>query len=175
MNNGQGPPFHGKFRGTVSDNNDPLGLGRLRAKVVDVLGSLESGWALPSVPYAGPNVGLFLLPPVGANVWVEFEHGDPDYPIWTGCFWGVPGATGTSSDFPGNLQPDPTKLKVLKTAIGTITLDETDGDGSITIETEDGKKIVMDTTKITIDNGEGATIEMEGPQVSINSDALQVT
>jgi len=33
------------------------------------------------------GVGLFFLPPKGANVWVEFEGGDPDYPIWSGCFW----------------------------------------------------------------------------------------
>src|SRR5690242_16334218 len=85
--NGQGPPFYGKYRGVVTDNADPLMLGRVRAKVQDVLGDNESGWALPSSPYAGDGVGLFLIPPKDALVWVEFEHGDPDYPIWSGCFW----------------------------------------------------------------------------------------
>ena len=47
----------------------------------------DSGWALPAVPYAGDGVGFFMIPPIGASVWIEFEHGDPDYPIWTGCFW----------------------------------------------------------------------------------------
>jgi hypothetical protein len=176
--NGQGPPYYGKFRGTVSDNRDPIGLGRLRAKVVDVLGPVESGWALPSVPFAGKGVGLFLLPPVGANVWIEFEHGNPDYPVWTGCFWGVPTATGLPtvlpSDFPANLLPDPTKIKVLKTDAGTITLSELPGIGGITIETPDGKNIVIHGLRIQITNGQGAIIEMEGPSVAINGDALRV-
>ena len=43
---------------------------------------------MPSVPFAGPKVGFFAIPPVGANVWVEFEAGDTDHPIWSGCFWG---------------------------------------------------------------------------------------
>ena len=82
------PTFYGKFRGVVTANNDPDRLGRIRAKVQDVLGDRESGWALPALPYAGDGVGLYLIPPVDAFVWVEFEHGNPDYPIWTGCFWG---------------------------------------------------------------------------------------
>ena len=86
MTQGQ-TPFYGKYRGTVTENSDPSMLGRIRAKVQDVLGSNDSGWALPSLPYAGKGVGLFLVPPVGASVWIEFEHGDPDYPIWSGCFW----------------------------------------------------------------------------------------
>lgn len=174
----KGPPFYGKFRGTITDNADPLRLGRVRAKVVDVLGQLESGWALPAVPFAGKDVGLFLMPPTGANVWIEFEHGDPDYPIWTGCFWGVPTAVGLPSlpptEFPASLLPEQVALKVLKTDAGTITLDETPGIGGVTIETADGMKIKLNTLGITIDDGTGGKIELQGPMVSVNSDALQV-
>jgi hypothetical protein len=80
-------PFFGKYRGSVVDNVDPLRLGRLSVRVPDVFGD-NLGWALPCVPFAGPGVGFLALPPVGANVWVEFEAGDPDYPVWAGCFWG---------------------------------------------------------------------------------------
>ena len=72
--------FYGKYRGQVSDVSDPKRIGRLRAKVPAVLGSTDSGWALPCMPYGGLGVGMFNVPPVGAGVWVEFEGGDPSYP-----------------------------------------------------------------------------------------------
>jgi uncharacterized protein involved in type VI secretion and phage assembly len=80
--------WYGKFRGVVTDNQDPERLGRLRAVVPDVLGSTPSTWAMPCVPLAGPGMGVWGVPPVGAGVWVEFEQGDPDYPIWVGGWWG---------------------------------------------------------------------------------------
>src|SRR5690242_1758528 len=79
--------YYGKYRGKVVDNKDVNGLGQILVSVPDVLGQVEL-WAMPSVPYAGPSVGFFFLPPVGANVWVEFEAGDPQFPVWSGCFWG---------------------------------------------------------------------------------------
>jgi len=109
MSNGQ--PFYGKYRGIVSDNRDPLNMGRIRARIPDVLGENECGWALPSLPYAGNGVGLFLLPPLNSSVWMEFEQGNPDYPIWTGCFWAKEG------DAP--LTPAVPEKKLLKTDTGT--------------------------------------------------------
>jgi hypothetical protein len=79
--------FYGKYRGKVVNNIDPLMQARLLVEVPAV-SDLPLSWALPCVPYGGAGVGFFALPPIGANVWVEFEGGDPNYPIWTGCFWG---------------------------------------------------------------------------------------
>src|SRR6185436_4797932 len=76
--------FFGKFRGVVTDNKDPKQIGRVRARVPDVMGDKESGWALPCFPFGGSGMGFIALPSVGAGVWIEFEHGDPDYPIWAG-------------------------------------------------------------------------------------------
>jgi hypothetical protein len=162
--NGSGRPFIGKYRGVVSDNRDPLMLGRVRAKVSDVFGDEESGWALPSVPYAGKNVGLFLVPPTDALVWIEFEHGDPDYPIWTGCFW-------AQGEVPAS--PAVAEMKVLKTDAGTITVNDL-AVGGITIETNKGMKITLSTTGIEITDGGGGAIKLTGPQVSINDGALEV-
>ena len=78
--------YFGKYRGTVVSNDDPTSRGRLQVTVPNLV---ENTWAMPCVPYAGSGVGFFAIPPVGANVWVEFEGGDPDYPIWSGCFWGI--------------------------------------------------------------------------------------
>jgi uncharacterized protein involved in type VI secretion and phage assembly len=161
--NAQGPPFYGKYRGVVTDNRDPVQLGRVRARVQDVLGDQESGWAMPAVPYAGKGVGFFLIPPVDALVWFEFEHGDPERPIWTGCFWAT-----------GELDAAPEK-KVLKTDAGTITLDDTPGAGGITIETAIGMRIKISVQGIEITNGQNGTIELTGPQVSVNNGALEVT
>jgi uncharacterized protein involved in type VI secretion and phage assembly len=84
--------FHGKFRGRVTDNQDPLQIGRIRASVPDVLGDAASGWAMPCFPFAGQGLGFFALPDVGAGVWIEFEHGDPDFPIWAGSWYGTVGS-----------------------------------------------------------------------------------
>ncbi|MBD0337519.1 MAG: baseplate assembly protein [Cyanobacteria bacterium Co-bin13] len=149
----------------VSDNQDLLFLGRIRAKVPDIYGDQESGWALPALPYAGNQVGLFLVPPTGAHVWIEFEGGSPEYPIWTGCFW----AQGEVPATP----PQPA-VKVLKTDVGTLTLDETPGIGGITLETTAGMKIALTATGIEISNGQGS-LQITGPQISLNNGALEVT
>jgi uncharacterized protein involved in type VI secretion and phage assembly len=162
---GQGPPFFGKFRGVVTDNRDPLMLGRVKASVPDVYEDEESGWAMPSVPYAGNGVGLYLIPPVDAAVWIEFEHGDPDYPIWSGCFW-------SQGEVPAT--PATAEMKVLKTDVGTVTLNDTPGAGGITIETTAGMKIKFDATGIEISNGQNATIKLSGPRVTVNNGALEV-
>ena len=80
-------PFFGKYRGTVEQNIDDMNQGRVQVSCPNVLGRGRFSWALPCVPYAGPGVGFFAIPPIGASVWVEFECGDPDWPIWSGCFW----------------------------------------------------------------------------------------
>ena len=83
-----GAPYLGKFRGVVTDTTDPLMMGRVKATVPDVFGDDPCGWAMPCAPFGGSGIGFFAVPPVGAGVWIEFEQGDPDYPIWAGCWWG---------------------------------------------------------------------------------------
>lgn len=93
--------YFGKHRGEVADDRDPLKLGRVRVRVPAVLGDVDSGWAMPCAPYAAKGASGFVIPPIGVKVWVEFEGGDPDFPIWAGCFWDkpedVPGAESTDS------------------------------------------------------------------------------
>src|SRR5258708_36061190 len=81
--------YYGKYRGLVIENIDPEQIGRVMVQVPDVKGELPSSWAMPCVPAAGIQSGCFIVPPIGSQVWVEFEQGDPDYPIWTGGFWGL--------------------------------------------------------------------------------------
>lgn len=157
--------FLSKYRGTVVNNIDPMQLGRIQISVPSVLGEGRMSWAMPCVPYAGPGVGFFAIPPTGANVWVEFEGGDIDYPIWSGCFWGV-------GEVPA--MPAIAEMKILKTDIGTITINDLPGVGGIIIETTTGMKIEIGALGIEITNGQGASIKLTGPQVSINDGALDV-
>ena len=157
--------FFGKYRGKVENNIDPLQQGRVQVSVPAVLGDGSLSWAMPCSPYAGSGVGFFTVPPNGANIWVEFEGGDPDYPILSGCFWGtgeVPAAPALAG------------MKVLKTDTATITINDLPGVGGIKIETVTGMKIEISVTGIEISNGMGASIKLMGPKVSLNDTALEV-
>ena len=156
--------FFGKYRGKVSDNKDPRKRGRLKVTAPDVLGDQESRWAVPCVPYAGKGVGWFLIPPVNASVWIEFEQGDLDCPIWSGCFW---------SDDEVPVSDAAPEKKVLKTDCGTITINDQQGSAGITIETKRGMKVVMDDQGIELSNG-SQKIKLATANVSINDGALEV-
>ncbi|MFN7949737.1 MAG: phage baseplate assembly protein V [Blastocatellia bacterium] len=167
--------YYGKYRGTVINNIDPMQLGRLQVQVPDVLGLVPSSWAVPCVPLAGPTgppMGVYLVPPIGAGVWVEFEQGDPDYPIWAGCRWGAP------SDIPpialAGLPVSPSI--VLQTAgQNSISISDLPGPtGGIMLKSTTGAMIVVNDIGITISNGKGATIVMTGPSVTINNGALTI-
>jgi len=157
--------FFGKYRGKVENNIDPQMMGRVQVSVPAVLGEGSLSWAMPCAPFAGPGVGFFTIPPNGANVWVEFEAGNPDYPIWSGGFWGLGEAPAV---------PALAEIKVLKTDTATITVNDLPGIGGITIETTLGAKIAISATGIEINNGMGGSLILQGPQVSINNGALEV-
>jgi uncharacterized protein involved in type VI secretion and phage assembly len=144
--------YFGKYRGKVENNIDPLQLGRIQVSAPAVLGAGTLSWAMPCAPYAGNGVGLFLIPPTGANVWVEFEGGDPDYPIWAGCFWGtgeVPAA------------PAVAEMKVLKTDSIKLVLSDLAGGGGVTLEVASPavgmpSKVVIDSNGITVEHSPGS-------------------
>ena len=83
-------PFWGKYRGTVIDSADPKKLGRLKVSVPAVMTAGRAAWAMPCVPYTGRPPAKRDIPPARTQIWVEFENGDLDYPIWVGCFWTAP-------------------------------------------------------------------------------------
>ncbi len=153
--------YYGKYRGQVSDNNDPSNLGRVRATVPRLLGDEETGWALPAFAYGGKSEqGLFAVPDVGAGVWIEFESGDLSYPIWSGTWY-------TSGAIPESAQPG---KKVLKTTSGhKIVLDD-DG-GSLEITDSNGNSIAMDATVIKISAGSATKIVIDAPQIELVENA----
>ena|SRR2546422_6938747 len=169
--------YFGKYRGTVADNDDKTSRGRLKVKVPAILGTLEV-WAMPCVPYAGKSVGFYSLPAVGAGIWIEFEAGDPSYPIWTGCFWAddeLPDASDAA-------------VKIWKTESLTMRLDDdadellikNKSDSKVTfssdVKTESGRSThTVGSSGVVSDQGGIGKVEVTVASVKVNGGALEVT
>ena len=145
--------FFGKYRGSVVTNLDPLKQGRLILRVPDVFGLLTSNWALPCVPLAGPMMGTsFVPPPVGASVWVEFEQGDPQMPIWVGCFWETPATLGKMALLAGTTPTPSVTLETATSGIGVSDLPNLPPTaGNVSLYTNEGTtSISLDASGVTI-------------------------
>lgn len=169
--------YFGKYRGTVTGNADPTERGRLKVRVPAVLGELEV-WAMPCVPYAGAGVGLYSLPEPDTGVWVEFEAGDPSYPIWSGCFW-ADGELPDESD---------AAVKIWKTE--SLTLRLADADDEILVEASSGSKVTIagdivsesggathtvGSDGVVSESGGAGKMEVTSSSVKVNDGALEVT
>lgn len=165
-------PLIGKYRGVVVNNVDPLQIGRIQASVPDLAGLIPGTWAMPCLPLAGINTGLFTVPPIGAGVWIEFERGNADYPIWVGGYW------GTAAEVPAlsHIVPPGVSGITLQTTLknGIVISDVPGPTGGILIQTTAGAMISVSDTGIIISNGKGAVISMTGPTVDVNVGALTV-
>lgn len=170
--NGQ-QQFFGKYRGVVLNNVDPMQQGRIQVQVPDVTGLAPASWAAPCVPVAGLQTGMVALPIPGSGVWVEFEQGDPDHPIWTGCFW------GSAAEVPALALATPPAVPAitLQTPLQNgITVSDLPGPtGGIMIKSASGATLIVNDTGIYIQNGKGAMITLVGPSVTVNNGALVVT
>lgn len=194
--------FYGKYRGFVVENADPEKLGRLKVQVPSVLGSdVVTGWAMPCVPYGGDaDMGFLFIPEVGAGVWVEFEEGDLEFPIWVGTFWSKPGG---ESELPkpnkadgseeSSVQDPPTR-KIIKSKKGhTIQFEDAEGEEMVTIfeatnshvitMNKDGIKITdgANTNKITLDKDgikvedkNGNVVTMDSSGVTIKGSSIKI-
>jgi uncharacterized protein involved in type VI secretion and phage assembly len=152
--------FYGKYRGIVTDVDDSTW--RIKASVPNVLpGGSATGWCMPCVPYAGPQVGFLMLPEVGSAVWIEFEGGDPSYPIWVGMYW-------TSGDLPSNASAS---VKSIITSAGSIAFDN--DQSSITLTDAQNNTVVLDSDGVTSTSGSNI-VAIGTSSVSVNDGALEV-
>lgn len=168
--------FYGKYRGTVLLNLDPMGIGRIIASVPAVSSLLPTSWCMPCYPLAGKLQGISYVPQIGAGVWIEFEGGDPDRPIWTGCFWGLEAELPTDAT-KASITNNPVSPSIIlqNTLQNVVIISDLPGPtGGITLRSLTGAKIVVNDTGIYIDNGKGASITLLGPTVTINNGALTV-
>lgn len=176
-------PYYGKYRGMVLNNVDPLQIGRLQVQVPDVAGLVPTSWAMPCFPSSGKQMGVYMLPQIGSGVWVEFEQGDPDYPIWSGCWFGsvaemplaVPAGNPVSPSFviQSTLQ-QAIIISDLPPSVPPPVMPPAPTTGGIILRSTTGASIVVNDAGIFISNGKGATINMVGPTITINNGALVI-
>ena len=165
--------YYGKYRGTVVNNVDPEMRGRIQARVLDVSNLTPTTWAMPSFPVAGTKSGIYSVPVAGSGVWIEFENGDPDYPVWTGCF------CGSTADVPNLEQKTPPAVPSItfETPLQNgITLSDMPGpSGGVRLSREGGlQAIEMNDTGITIRAGTASIQLTATGQVIINNGALTI-
>jgi uncharacterized protein involved in type VI secretion and phage assembly len=151
--------FFGKYRGVVTQVD--ASTMRVKAKVPSVLGAQDTGWAMPCVPYAGPQVGFAFLPEVGSGVWVEFEGGDLSMPIWVGCYW-------HTGETPPEAKED---AKAIVTKTVKIILD--DGQTKSTVEDTNKNTVTLDSNGIAFERN-GQNVKIEAARVAVNGGALEV-
>jgi uncharacterized protein involved in type VI secretion and phage assembly len=152
---------YGKYRGIVTDNEDPRNMGRIRARVPEVLGDVETGWALPCAPYAGDGSGSYMVPEPDTGVWIEFEAGDVSRPIWSGCWWGE----GQLPEGQGGAATPP--LKIVRSEQGLMVALDDDGQ-TIHVSDENGQNMVeiqVQGGQITVKGATKAIIE--APQIEL--------
>lgn len=153
-----GERWYGKYSGTVADNEDPQQQGRVRVIVPAIFGATLQVWARPCFPYAH-----FFVPPLDAKVWVEFEAGDPQYPIWSGAWY-------PASATPEESRVTPPDNRVIQTASGhTIELDDTDGKPRITIRHKDNSFLAID------DKGSVIVANKNGSTLYLNADKAEAS
>ena len=164
--------FYGIYRATVVNNVDPMQMGRIMAMIPDVGSITPSTWAMPAVPLAGKQMGTFMVPQIGAGVWIQFEAGDPDRPVWTGGWWGI--AAEVPALALAGVPGDP-NIVIQTTLQNAIVISDLPGPtGGIMLKSTTGATIIVNDTGIYIQNGKGASIVMTGPTVTVNAGALVV-
>jgi hypothetical protein len=169
--------YWGKYRGTVLQNIDPMRKGRLQLVVPDVSSLVPTTWAEPCVPLAGPTgppMGVYMVPPIGTGVWVEFEHGDPNKPVWVGCRWGLPSDIPPLAQLGNPADPNIVIQSLLQHSIVISDMPPTPLTGGIILKSTTGAMIVVNDSGIYISNGKGAMITMIGPTIDFNAGAMTI-
>jgi len=165
--------YYGLYRASVVNNIDPMQMGRIQVIVLDAGGFTPSSFAKPCVPFTGKQAGIFCLPQIGSGVWVQFENGDPDQPVWMGGWFGsvaeVPALALTGNPVSPSI--------VLQSGLqNTLLISDMAGPtGGFLLKTTLGAFIsVNDTTGITLSDGKGGMITMIGGVITINQGALLI-
>jgi phage protein D/phage baseplate assembly protein gpV len=175
------PPTKSLVIGIVTDNKDPDGQGRVKVKYPWLSPDHASDWARVVAPGGGDTRGVEFLPEINDEVLVGFEQGDVHHAYVLGGLWNgqdKPPADANKAVSGGKVQ-----LRVIRSRAGhTITLDDTDGGGGITIADKSGNQIMLDTgsNALKVKTQGDVTIEAQGnltlrAQGQVEIDGMGVT
>src|SRR4051794_22030915 len=150
--------WYGKYSGTVVDDKDPKKQGRLQVEVPSVWRGTKPLWARPCFP-----PGQFFTPPVGAHVWVEFEAGDPQYPLWVGVWW-------AEKDVPEKAALELPTTRVITTPSGhTVEFDDKEGEEAITVHHKaDGFVSIDPQGSVVVGNSSGSLIYLNAADAEVS-------
>jgi len=170
--------YPGLYRATVAINVDPEFRGRLILTIPDVLSFVPSTWAEPCAALAGPTgppMGVYMVPPIGAGVWVMFEQGDPNRPVWIGCRFDMSANVPTLALAGNPADPNICIQSLLQHMVMISDMPPSPVTGGIILKSTTGAMIVVNDSGIYISNGKGAMMTMVGPTIDFNVGALTIT
>lgn len=170
--------YAGLYRGTVTINVDPQMRGRLLLTIPDVLAFVPSTWAEPCTPLAGPTgpgMGVYMVPPPGAAVWVMFEHGDVNKPVWIGCRFDTGSDPPAMAKLGNPANPNIVIQSLLQNMLMVSDMPPTPATGGIILKSTTGAMIVVNDSGIYLNNGKGASITLVGPAINFNLGAMTIT
>jgi uncharacterized protein involved in type VI secretion and phage assembly len=168
--NGFGGRFYGAYPALVEDVRDPDNQGKVKVSLPwspDPGGSSYQAWARVSTLMAGNNQGSWFIPDTNVEVLVIFLGGDPRHPCVIGALWNGQDAPPQSMDSAGN-----NNIKQIHSRNGVlITMDDTQGSESLTLETPGGQKIAMQDGpgSILIQDSNGNSIQLNSSGITINT------
>jgi uncharacterized protein involved in type VI secretion and phage assembly len=172
---GYGGRFYGAYPAVVQDVRDPDNQGKVKVSLPwspDSGGSTYQVWARMATLMAGSDQGSWFIPDANVEVLVIFLGGDVRHPVVIGSLWNGQDSPPVSMDGAGN-----NNVKKLRSRNGVaITLDDTQGTESLTLETPGGQKIAMQDGpgSILIQDSNGNSIQLDATGVTINT-ASQVS
>lgn len=169
---GFGGRFYGAYPALVSDIKDPDGQGRVKVSLPwspDKDGASYEAWARLATMMAGNNRGSWFIPDVNDEVLVIFLGGDPRYPCVLGGLWNGQDSPPQSMDGAGK-----NYVKKIRSRNGVqITLDDTDGQEKMVLETPGGQSVTLQDGpgSISIVDSNGNSVKLETAGVTVTASA----
>jgi uncharacterized protein involved in type VI secretion and phage assembly len=175
---GSAPSYFGVYPAIVTNIVDTKRLGRVEVRFpwLGKGGARVRAWATLCTPYADVGQGLQIMPEVDSQVVVAFEAGNLRRPYVVGAAWNGDASVPQLPEKPNN-------IRVLRSRAGSrLEFDDSAGSPKLTISTDAGHRVVLDTggQEVTVEHAAGCVVRLTATSVEISGnvtvdvDALMV-